>query len=89
MLNPRIQPMFKTENDQIENILFEAHEEWIVQDQALFTLLLSTISESLLHQVLSCKHTREVWDNVHKHYNAHMNARVHQLHEELKMSNIS
>lgn len=53
VVNPRIPPMFKTESDRIENIVSKAYEEWIVQDQALFTWLLSTISESVLPCVLS------------------------------------
>lgn len=57
----------------------------MVQDQALFTWLLSTISESVLPRLLSCKHAYEVWDKVHKHCNAQMKARVHQLRVKLKM----
>lgn len=38
----------------------------------------------MLPQVLSCKHAFEVWDRIHKYFNAHMKARVHQLCVELK-----
>lgn len=82
-VNPHIPPMFKSESDQ--NIVSEAYEEWMVHDQALFIWLLSTIWESVLPRLLSCKHAYKVWDKGHKHYNAQMKAMVHQMRVELKM----
>lgn len=38
----------------------EEYESWLVQDQAVFIWLLSTIFESVLPRVLSCKHVFEV-----------------------------
>lgn len=57
-----------TENDRIANLVSEGYEYWKVQDQDLFTWFLSTISESVLPRVLSCKHTYEVYDKVHKQF---------------------
>lgn len=76
--------MFKSEQDQTCNIVSEKYESWIIQDQALFTWLLSTISESVFPRVLACKHAYEVWDKVHKHFNSQMKACAHQLRSELK-----
>src|SRR4051812_35257942 len=45
VVNPQIPPMFKNDEDRRANIRSEEYESWIVQDQALFTWLLSTISE--------------------------------------------
>ncbi|CAI8587908.1 unnamed protein product [Vicia faba] len=56
----------------------------MVQDQTLFIWLISTISESVLPRVLSCKHSFEVWDKIHKHFNAMMKAKVFQQCYELK-----
>lgn len=85
VVNPRIPPMFKTESDRLENLVSEACKEWMVQDQELFTWLLSKISKFVILRLLSCKHAYDVWDKVHRHYNAYMKAKVHQLHAELKM----
>lgn len=59
VVNPQIPSMFKTDNDMLANIISEEYESWIVQDQTLFTLLLSIIFESVLPRVLSLSvHTR-------------------------------
>lgn len=42
------------------------------------------IFEFVLPRVLSCKNAFEVWDIIHKYFNAHMKACVRQLHVELK-----
>lgn len=84
VVNPQIPLMFKTENDRLTNIVYENYEAWVVQDQALFAWLLSTISEVVLSCVLSCKHAYEMWDKMHKHFNLQMKAHVHQLRFELK-----
>ncbi|KAI5399274.1 hypothetical protein KIW84_064587 [Lathyrus oleraceus] len=59
VVNPRIPPMFKSSNDRLENLIYEAYEEWMVHDQTLFTWLLSIIYESVLPRLLSCKHAYE------------------------------
>ena len=84
VVNPQIPPIFDSEENRIANKVSAVYESWIVQDQALFSWLLSTISESVLPRVLSCKHSYQIWDQIHKHFNAVMKARVHQLRSELK-----
>ncbi|CAI8596383.1 unnamed protein product [Vicia faba] len=84
VVNPQIPVKFKTDQSRILNKIFDEYEVWIVQDQALFIWLLSTISEFVLPRVLSCKHSYEVWDRIHKFFNAQMRARVRQLRVELK-----
>lgn len=85
-VHPKIPPMFKNEQDRIENIISWEYETWIMQDQTLFAWLLSTIYESVLPKVLACKCAYEVWDKVHKHFNSQMKARVHHICSELKIS---
>lgn len=84
VVNPQIPLMFKNDNERISNVVYEEYEAWIVQDQMLFTWLLSIISESVLQRVISCNHAYEVWDKVHKHFLSQIKARVHQLRVELK-----
>lgn len=60
VVNPRIQPILKSKNDRLENCISEAYEEWMVQDQALLTWLLSIISESVLPRLVSHKYAYEV-----------------------------
>lgn len=64
IVNTQIPLMFKTECDQIANIISESCESWIVQDQTLFTWLLSRIFEGVLPRTLSYKHAFEVRDKV-------------------------
>lgn len=40
----------------------------------------------MLPRILACKHAREVWDKVHKHFNSQMKTCAHQLRSELKTS---
>lgn len=85
VVNPHIPVMFKTDCDHLSNIVSKEYEMWIVQDQALFTWLLSMIFEVVLPEVLSCKHAYEMWDKVHKHFRAQIKAKVYQLCVELRM----
>src|SRR4051812_48064070 len=84
VVNPQIPQQYKTDQDRISGTFSEEYEAWIVQDQAVFIWLLSTISEAVLPRVLACKHAFEVWDHIHQYFNAQMKARVRQLRVELK-----
>ncbi|KAI5447498.1 hypothetical protein KIW84_015087 [Lathyrus oleraceus] len=52
-VNPHIPSMFKIVSERLLNIVCEEYESWIIQDQNLFTWLISTISKSVLPRVLS------------------------------------
>lgn len=79
VVNPHIPQKFKEAQDRITCTVSKDYEAWIVQDQAIFIWLLSTISKSVLPTVLACKHTFEVWDQIHQFFNTQMKARVRQL----------
>lgn len=85
VVNPQILVMFKTDCDRLSNVVSEEYETWIAQDQALFTWLLSIISEVVLPRFLSCKHAYEIWNRVHQHFRARMKVIVHQLRVKLRM----
>lgn len=76
VVNPHILVKFKTPQDQLEGKIFDEYEEWIVHNQVVFIWLLSMIFEFVLPRVLSCKHAFEVWDIIHKYFNAHIKACV-------------
>jgi histone deacetylase 1/2 len=84
VVNPQIPQKFKTDQDRITGTFSEEYDAWIVQDQAIFIWLLSTIFEAVLPRVLACKHAYEVWDKIHQYFNAQMKARVRQFRVELK-----
>lgn len=85
-VNLMISPMFKTDEDRRQHLVLSEYEVWIMQDQVLFMWLLSTISKTVLTRLISCKRSHEVWDKVHKHFNAVMKVHVRQLRAELKTS---
>ncbi|CAJ2678668.1 unnamed protein product [Trifolium pratense] len=50
----------------------------------LFTWLLSTLAESVLPRTIGCRYAFQVWEQIHKYFNAHLKAKVRQLRSELK-----
>lgn len=67
---------YATKSDREQDNVSVEYDKWIVQDQMLFTWLPSTLSESFLPRVLGCKHSFQVWDRIHKHFQAHLKAKV-------------
>lgn len=84
VVNPIIPQKYASESNRVQDLVTEEYQRWIVQDQMLFTWLLSSLSEAFLPRVLGCKHSYAVWDRVQKHFQLHMRAKVRQLHSELK-----
>ncbi|WJX88788.1 hypothetical protein P8452_70836 [Trifolium repens] len=84
VVNPQIPPMYNSESDRELDIVSEAYDQWLVQDQMLFTWLLSTLAESVLPHTITCRHAFQVWEQIHKHFHAHLKAKVRQLRYELK-----
>lgn len=82
-MNPQIMQKYKTSEVQVEGKVSDNYEVWIVQDQAIFISLFSTIHEFKLPSVLSCQHVFEVWERIHKYFNARMKVRLQQLRVEL------
>lgn len=76
--------MFKIDKDHLQNTMSAEYENCIVQDQALFKGLLSTISQVVLPHFISYKGSYEVWDKVQKNFTTMMKARMSQFHIELK-----
>ncbi|MCI34606.1 retrovirus-related Pol polyprotein from transposon TNT 1-94, partial [Trifolium medium] len=47
VVNPQIPTKYNSESDRELDIVSEAYDRWLVQDQMLFTWLLSTLAESV------------------------------------------
>lgn len=79
VINPSIPPRFLTVRDRDVDLVNPAYTEWEQQDSLLFTWLLSTLSETILPRVVRCVHSYQVRDEIHKYFQAQMNARSRQL----------
>lgn len=82
--NPVIPQKYASAADCALDLQTEAYQQWLVQDQLLFTWLLSSLSEGVLPRVIGCKHSYKVWDSIQKHFYTHLKAKVRQLRSELK-----
>lgn len=68
VVNPVIPPKYANEANRAADNATAEYQQWLVQDQMLFSWLLASVSDSILPRVLGCKHSYEVWDKVHKHF---------------------
>ncbi|PNX93512.1 histone deacetylase, partial [Trifolium pratense] len=84
VVNPQIPLQFASVTDRLDGKNSEEYQKWLFKDQTLFTWLLSTMSDSVLPRVLSCKHAHEVWDKIHRYFNSVLKSRARQLRSELK-----
>lgn len=84
VVNPQIPLKYSSEFDRLNDVVSDAYDKWLVQDQLLFTWLLLALSEYVLPRVLGYKHSFQVWDNIHKHFHSHLKAKVRQFRSELK-----
>lgn len=76
VVNPVIPPPFTSESNRTLGILLEAYQLWVVQDQTLFTWLLSSLSHSILPRFIGCKHSWQVWEKIDKQFHAHLRTKV-------------
>lgn len=84
VVSPIIPLKYSSEADRVLDQINPEYEKWLVQDQMLFSWLLSSLSDVFLPRVLGCKHSWELWDKIHTHFHATMKAKVRQLRAELK-----
>lgn len=84
VVNPIIPMKYATEFDREIDLPTDDFQRWLVQDQMLFTWILSSLSDSILPRVIGCKHSYQLWETIHKHFQSMMKAKVRQLRSELK-----
>ncbi|KAF3771637.1 hypothetical protein EJ110_NYTH59938 [Nymphaea thermarum] len=61
-----------------------AYVTWMKQDQLLLSSIISSLSETVLAQVLGLKTSYEVWNALKRSYAAHSRSRIMQLKEQLQ-----
>lgn len=81
---PQIPVKFLTEEDRIMENVNPEFSDWEQQDSFLFTWLLSTLSPSILPNVIQCVHSWQIWEEIHSFFNAKSRAQSTQLRNELK-----
>ncbi|PNX81100.1 retrovirus-related Pol polyprotein from transposon TNT 1-94, partial [Trifolium pratense] len=54
------------------------------KDQILFSWILSTLSESMLAQVIGCTNSKQLWEKLHNFFKNRARAKVRQYQSELK-----
>ncbi|XP_010252418.1 PREDICTED: uncharacterized protein LOC104593993 [Nelumbo nucifera] len=59
------------------------HVARVEQDQLIISWLLSSLTEPVLAQVVGCKTSREVWDQLHVLFSSTSKTRIHDLKLEL------
>lgn len=84
LVNPNIPPQFDSSKDRTIGKVSAEYDCWFVQDEALFTWLLSMFSDSVLPHVLYCRHAHQVWGTIHKHFYSHLKVKMRKLLSELK-----
>jgi histone deacetylase 1/2 len=84
VVNPEIPLQYANVTDRLDGKNSDEYQQWLFKDQTLFTWLLSTIFDNVLPRVLSCKHSHEIWEKIHKYFNSVLKSRARQLRSELK-----
>jgi histone deacetylase 1/2 len=84
IVNPKIPDQFLSDEDRESGSVNPEYSSWEQQDSALFTWLLSSLSDSLLPTVVNCVHSYQVWNEINDFHSAQMQAQSTQLRSELK-----
>ncbi|KAL9304232.1 hypothetical protein ACSQ67_021495 [Phaseolus vulgaris] len=75
---------YASESDRKNDIISEEYQEWLIQDQMLYTWLLSSLSEDLVPIIANCIHSWEVWNTLNEYMASHEKFRTAELRAELK-----
>lgn len=68
VVNPIIPLKYASEDDMELDLMTDVYQKWLVQDQMLFTWLLSSLSEFVLPRVIGCRHAWQLCDTIHKFF---------------------
>lgn len=60
------------------------YEVWVKQDQLIISLMLSTLAPELIHLVVDCSTSKEVWDNLKEALASPSQTRILNLHVSLQ-----
>uniref|UniRef100_A0A5K0V5S1 Retrotransposon Copia-like N-terminal domain-containing protein n=1 Tax=Nymphaea colorata TaxID=210225 RepID=A0A5K0V5S1_9MAGN len=73
-----------TSGDEKSQSINLEYELWMKQDQLLLSCIISSMSKTVLAQVVELKTTYEVWIALKRSYAAHSRSRIMQLKEQLQ-----
>ena len=65
---------------QIEN---PAYSQWFTKDQVILSILVSSLSEGILSQVINCTTSQEVWSGLERMFSSTSTARTMHLRSQL------
>ncbi|WVZ20638.1 hypothetical protein V8G54_007960 [Vigna mungo] len=74
---------YANESDRKNDILSKEYQEWLIQDQILYSWLLSSLSEELFPIIARCIHSWEIWNTVNEYMVSELQSRVTELRAEL------
>ena len=60
-----------------------AHEQWVLRDQLALGWILSSVSDSIVTQLVGINHSYDAWATLERHYAQQNQARLLQLRTEL------
>lgn len=83
-VTPEIPPQYASEHDRLANIENPAFSNWELQDQLLLAWLQSSLSPAILPSVIGCKHTFQLWENIHQSFQSKTKAQARQLRTQLR-----
>ena len=63
-----------------------AYDKWYDQDQQVLSGLLSSMSEEILHDVVTVTTSKEAWDTLQRMFSSSTRARIVQIRVKLAMS---
>ena len=84
IVNPVIPDQFLSDEDRTNGNVNPEYSTWEQQDSALFTWILSSLSDSLLPTVVNCAHSYQIWNEINDLHFSQTHARSTQLRSELK-----
>jgi histone deacetylase 1/2 len=84
VVNPKIPLKFLSEAERELDSVNPEFLEWDRQDSLILSWLLSTLSESILARVVSCRHSYQVWDAIFTHFHYLTKVKATQLRLELR-----
>jgi len=74
---------YANESDRKNDILSEEYEEWLIQDQMLYSWFLSSLSDDLVPIIVRCIHSWELWHTINEHMASELKARATALRVQL------
>lgn len=81
---PAVPPRFISNSGPTHTVESDAYLDWEQQDALISTWLLSTISDSLLPKLVDCKHSWQIWTEVHRYFATLLTTKARQLRSDLR-----